>query len=185
MVLTTTSRDSDSPLRGLWDNVFVFSGLMLAVALLLSYLMIRSAFSDQFNCDYLLVEQVSAPDFTCDGADLGESTGLSGAVDDVADFLGLGDSDAGSAVGDALSIPGLADLIDGPLGVIRRIGVVVGLLLLAAFSAWVTWVVRHVRHIVRLLQLDREAWLRTATTARTFLTVFVGLLTPIAVVTLL
>lgn len=184
-MITTPGKETGSPLRSIWDNVFAISGIMAAIALLLSYLMIRFAFDDQFNCDYLLVEQVSAPDFTCDGADLGNSTGLSSAVDDVADFLGLGDSDAGTTVGDALAIPGLADLIDGPLGVIRRIGVVVGLLLLVAFSAWVTWMIRNLQQLLRLLRGDRQAWLRFATTARTFLTIFVALLAPIAVLTLL
>ncbi len=183
-MITSASQDAGSPLRSLWNNVFAFSAVMLVVALVLSFLMVRSAFDDQFSCDYLIVDQVSAPEFMCTGADVGQDSGLASAVDDVADFFGLDDSNAGSAVGDALAIPGLSGLIDGPLGIVRRIGVVVGLILLAAFSAWATWIVRHLQHVIRLLRLDRQAWRQLATTARTFLLIFVGLLAPIAFFTL-
>ncbi len=184
----TEPQDSslDATIKGFWQNPFAFNVVMFTIAGAISIWMINSAFRDQFECAYLIVDQVSAPEFMCTGADLGEATGVTSVVDDVSDFLGLGDDDEStSVVGDSLTIPGLAGLIDGPLNVIRRIGVVAGLLLLAAFSAWMTWILRHLQHVLRLLQLDREAWHRTALTARTFISVFLVVLVPIWLVAVL
>ena len=171
--------DPRSALRAFWDNTLRFNLVMFGLAAVLSMWMIRSAFSDQFRCDYLIVDKVSAPEFMCTGADLGEATGVASVVDDVGDFLGLGEDDSGSVVGDALTIPGLASLIDGPLTVVRRIGVIAGLLLLVAFSALATWILRHLQHVVRLLRFDRQAWRQTAATARTFISIFMAVLVPV------
>lgn len=161
-------------------NPLLITGALAVVALALSTWLYTSAFREQFRCDYLIVDGVDAPQFMCDGADLGAASGLSGAVDSVADALGLGDGEP--VVGDALSVPGLSRLINGPLDVIRRIGVVAGLLLLAATSAAVTWLQRHLRQLMRLLRFDPEAWRRAAVTGRTFLSVYLALLLPVVVV---
>lgn len=173
MVSTTPSSTASSP------NPLLITAVMALVAFALSAWLYSSAFDDQFRCDYLIVDGVNAPEFMCDGADVGGSTGVAGAVDSVADALGLGGDEP--VVGDALSIPGLSRLIDGPLDVVRRIGVVAGLLLLAAASAAITWVQRHLRHVVRLLRFDREAWRRSAITGQTFLSIYVALLVPVVI----
>jgi hypothetical protein len=180
----TTVADGRSPLRDFWANTAAVNSLLLIVAVGLSFWMIRSAFTQQFRCNYLIVDQVSAPEFMCTGADLGRVSGVTSAVDSVSDFLGLGDDDSGSTVGDSMVIPGLAGLIDGPLDVIRRIGVIAGLLLLAGFSAFATWMVRHLQFILRLLSGDRRAWQLLASITRTFLTIFVALLAPISLLVL-
>ncbi len=157
----------------------LITAALAVVAFALSTWMYTSAFDDQFRCDYLIVDGVDAPQFMCDGADLGSATGVSGAVDSVADALGLGGDEP--IVGDALSVPGLARLIDGPLEVIRRIGVVAGMLLLAATSAAITWVQRHLRQLIRLVRFDPDAWRHAAATGRTFLSLYVALLVPVVV----
>lgn len=180
----TAVSDVRSPLREFWANTAAVNTVLLIVAVGLSSWMIRSAFTDQFRCSYLLVDQVSAPEFMCTGADLGQATGVTSAVDKVSDFLGLGGDDSASAVGDSLVIPGLAGLIDGPLDVIRRISVIAGLLLLATFSAIATWVIRHLRFVVHLLRGDRQAWRLLASITRTFLTIFVAVLAPFSLLVL-
>lgn len=161
-------------------NPLVITAALAMVAVAVSTWLYTTAFDDQFRCDYLIVDGVDAPQFMCDGADLGASTGVAGAVDSVADVLGLGGDEP--VVGDSLSVPGLSRLIDGPLDLIRRIGVVVGLLLLAAASAAVTWIQRHLRQVIRLLRFDPEAWRRAAVTGRTFLSIYLTMLVPVVVV---
>ncbi len=161
------------------NPLLITAGLAI-VAFALSAWLYSSAFDDQFRCDYLIVDGVDAPQFMCDGADIGGATGVAGAVDSVADALGLGDDEP--VVGDALTVPGLARLIDGPLDVVRRIGIVAGLLLLAAASAAITWLQRHVRHVIRLLRFDAEAWRRAAITGQTFLSIYLALLAPVVLV---
>ena len=159
---------------------FLTTAALALVALALSGWLYSSAFDDKFRCDYLIVDGVDAPQFMCDGADIGAASGVAGAVDSVANVLGLGDDE--SVVGDALTIPGLSGLIDGPLDVVRRIGVIAGLLLLVAASATITWVQRHLRHVLRLLRFDRDAWQRSAETGRTFLSIYLALLIPVVIV---
>lgn len=161
-------------------NPLVITATLAVVAVAVSTWLFTSAFDEQFRCDYLIVDGVDAPQFMCAGADLGASTGVAGAVDSVADALGLGGDEP--VVGDSLSVPGLARLIDGPLDVIRRVGVVAGLLLLAAASAAITWIQRHLRQVIRLLRLDPDAWRRAAVTGRIFLSIYVTLLVPVVVV---
>ncbi len=180
----TAVSDVRSPLREFWANTTAVNTVLAVIAVGLSFWMVRSAFTEQFRCNYLIVDQVSAPEFMCAGADLGRVSGVRSAVDNVSDFLGLGGDDSGSATGDSLVIPGLAGLIDGPLDLIRRIGVIAGLVLLATFSAFTTWIVRHLRFVVRLLRGDRQAWQLLASITRTFLTIFVALLAPISLLVL-
>lgn len=180
----TAVSDVRSPLREFWANTAAVNTMLLIVAVGLSFWMVRSAFTEQFRCNYLIVDQVSAPEFMCAGADLGRVSGVRSAVDSVSDFLGLGGDDSGSAAGDSLVIPGLAALIDGPLDLIRRLSVIAGLLLLATFSAVATWIVGHLRFVVRLLRGDRQAWQLLASITRTFLTIFVALLAPISLLVL-
>lgn len=155
---------------------------LAVVAFALSAWLYTSAFDDQFRCDYLIVDGVNAPQFMCDGADIGGATGVAGAVDSVADALGLGGDEP--VVGDALTVPGLSRLIDGPLDVVRRIGVVAALLLLAGASAAIVWVQNHLRRVIRLLRFDPEAWRRAAVTGQRFLSIYVILLAPVVVVAL-
>ncbi len=163
-------------------NPLLMTAGLAVVAVALSGWLYTSAFDDQFRCDYLIVDGVNAPQFMCDGADIGGATGVAGAVDSVADALGLGGDEP--IVGDALTIPGLSRLIDGPLDVIRRIGVVAALFLLAGASAAIVWVQNHLRRVIRLLRFDPEAWRRAAVTGRTFLSIYVMLLTPLVVLAL-
>lgn len=180
----TAVSDVRSPLREFWANTAAVNTMLAVIAVGLSFWMVRSAFTEQFRCRYLIIDQVSAPEFMCTGADLGRAGGVASAVDEVSDFLGLGDDDSDSAVSDSLVIPGLARLIDGPLDLVRRIGVIAGLLLLAAFSAFATWFVRHLQFLLRLLRGDRRAWQLLASVTRTFLTIFVALLAPISLLVL-
>lgn len=160
-------------------NTLLTTAALAVVALALSAWLYTSAFDDHFRCDYLIVDGVDAPQFMCDGADVGAATGVAGAVDSVANALGLGDDEP--IVGDSLRIPGLSRLIDGPLDVIRRISVVVGLLLLAAASAAIMWLQRHLRHVIRLLRFNPDAWRRAAITGRTFLSIYLVLLLPVVI----
>ncbi len=162
------------------SNPVMVTGALAVVALALSLWLYSSAFDDQFRCDHLIVDSVDAPQFMCNGADLGAATGVAGAVDSVAEALGLGDDDP--VVGDALTVPGLSGLIDGPLEVIRKIGVVAGLLLVAAAAAALTWLQRHLAQVIRLLRGDREAWRRAAITGRMFFATYLLLLVPIVIV---
>lgn len=161
-------------------NPLLVTAALAVVALALSFWLFTTAFKDQFRCDYLIVDGVDAPQFMCDGADVGAATGAAGAVDSVADALGLGDDQP--IVGDALRVPGLSGLINGPLDVVRRVGVVAALALIAALSAAITWLQRHLRKVIRLLRFDREAWRQAAITGRTFLSVYLLLLMPVLVI---
>ncbi len=153
------------------------------MAAALSVWLFTSAFTDWFQCDYLIVDQVSAPQFMCDGADLGASTGVTGAVDSVANALGLGGDDE-AVVGDSLTVPGLSGLINGPLDVVRRIGIVMTLLLAAATSAGATWVIGNLARLIQLLRFDRREWRRVAGTARIFLSLYIALILPLVIVAL-
>lgn len=150
---------------------------LVAVSLVLSLWTLQDGFDDELRCRYLIVERVSAPEFMCEGADLGASTGVAGAVDSAADAMGLSDEDD-PVIGDALTVPGLAALVDGPLDVVRRIGLTVAIVAIAAISATVAWIVRNVARVVALLRFDRDAWTRAAARSRLFLAIFVALLTP-------
>jgi hypothetical protein len=165
-------------LQTFWQNTLLFNAVMFTVAAVLSFWMYQAAFDDQFRCAYLIVDQVDAPVFMCEGADLGGATGVTGAVDSVANALGLGNDDE-SVVGDALTVPGLAALIDGPLGVIRKISIVATLVLVAGISVFATWVVRHLQFVARLIRGDRQAWQQVGASARIFILFFVAMLLPI------
>ncbi len=169
--MVSTTRTQTDPL--------IVTAVLAVIAIGLSTWLYRSAFNDQFRCNYLIVDGVDAPQFMCDGADIGGATGVAGAVDSVADALGLGGDEP--VVGDALSVPGLSGLINGPLDVVRRIGVVVGLLLLAATAALLTWINRNLRRLLRLLRFDPEAWRQAAFTGRTFFSIYLVLLMPVVI----
>jgi len=162
---------------GFWRNNVLFNTVAFGLAAVLAIWAYSSAFENQFRCQFLIVDQVDAPQFMCDGADIGASTGVAGAVDSVANALGLGGDDE-SVVGDALTVPGLSNLIDGPLEVVRKIGVVATLVLMAATSAAATWVFRHLREAIRLLKFDRQAWGRLTASARIFISFFLAMLVP-------
>lgn len=168
---------------GTTSNPLATTVVLAVTALVLSAWLISSAFDNQFRCDYLIVDGVDAPQFMCDGADLGGVTGVAGAVDSVADALGLGSDEP--VVGDSLRVPGLARLIDGPLNLVRRIGIIAGLLLIASTSAALTWIHRHLANVIRLLRFDAEAWRRAAITGRTFFSIYVLLLLPVVVAAVL
>ena len=161
-----------------------FSLLALVVAAGLSLWLFTSAFTGWFRCDFLIVDQARAPSFMCDGADLGGATGVANAADSVANALGLGGDNDESVVGDTLTVPGLSGLINGPLEGIRKIGIVMTLLLIAAASAALTWILGNVRRFMQLLRFDRDTWRRTAGTARVFLTLYIVMLLPMTFVAL-
>lgn len=161
----------------MWWRHGAVSVALVAVAVVLSLWTLRDGFDDELRCRYLIVERVSAPEFMCEGADLGASTGVAGAVDSAADAMGLSDEDD-PLIGDALTVPGLAALVDGPLDVVRQIGLTVAIVVIAAISATIAWIVRNVPRVVALLRFDGDAWTRAAARSRLFLAIFVALLTP-------
>lgn len=160
-------------------NPLLITAVLAIVAFAVSTWLFTSAFDDQFRCRYLIVDGVDAPRFMCDGADVGGTTGVAGAVDSAANALGLGGDEP--VVGDVLTVPGLSGLIDGPLDVVRRIGIAAGLLLLAATSAVIVWVQNHLRRLIRLLRLDPEAWRQAAVNGQTFFAIYLVLLVPVVV----
>lgn len=138
------SRAVRSVLGGFWRNTGLYNLVMFAGAIYAVYWIYNEAFADQFRCHFLLVEQLSVPDFMCTGADFGP----------------LG------------TTPSLSTVIDPPLATVRKVGLAAGLVGAALVSAIATWVYGNVRRVTRLLTFDKQAWVELGATAKVFVSFF-------------
>lgn len=146
----------------LWHRAGLFSAVALVVVVLLGWYLFANAFSDRFTCRYVIVDQLGAEPLTCDGFDV-----LPSSAKSTLDDFGISvDS----------RVPGLGSIVDGPLELLRKLGLGAALAGLVAVSALATYVVANAQKIIRLVKLDRQQWARSIETLRTFATILLVLM---------
>lgn len=132
---TAEVRSSDGQIQ---TNAVVNAVLALLIAAAFWYLF-ANAWKEAFTCDGLLVQRYDeVPSGVCEGVGAGG----------VGEFFGIS--------GDV--VPGLGDLIDAPLNLVRQISLAVVLLVMVVMSLLITFIVGNLRKVARLIALDRAQW---------------------------
>jgi hypothetical protein len=136
--------------------------VLLAVAVALFWYTFANALRDDFTCDALIVERYDLPASVCEGA-----IGTDGFIGDAAGVVGL---DRGDTL-----VPGLMNVIDGPLQTVRKIGIGLFLVLLALLALGITLLIASLKTVARLVRRDPETWQRLLGATRLYLLVLLGL----------
>ncbi|MEM8924057.1 MAG: hypothetical protein AAGD35_11195 [Actinomycetota bacterium] len=148
---TTAASETLPPDGRLRTDAVVNAVLAVLIAAAFWYLF-TNAWKQAFTCDGLLVQRYDeVPSGVCEGVGAGG----------VGEFFGIS--------GDV--VPGLGDLIDTPLNVVRQVSLAVVLLVLVVVSFLITFILGNLRKVARLLALDREQWAAALRGLRGFLVV--------------
>ena len=129
----------------------VINALLLLLAVLLTYLIMKGAFARYANCDYLIVTRLNMDPFFCDGYDVN--------VFDATLF----------------SIPGLKKVMDPPLELARLAAAGIAILLFASISLFLAVIVACRKSIIRLILFNKDEWGKFMANARIWLLLFVGI----------
>jgi hypothetical protein len=134
-----------------WILPVTISGVLLVLAIFLLTLVIKRAFTPYANCNFLIVTQLGMDPFFCNGYDV--------KVFDATVF----------------TIPGMKDVVDPPLELVRS-AITWGVILLFAFiSLFLTILIENWKTVVGLITFQKEEWKKFLASTRIWLFLFVGL----------
>jgi hypothetical protein len=134
-----------------WNLAVIISGVLLILAIFLINLIIKGAFTQYANCNYLIVTQLSMDPFFCDGYNV--------KVFDATIF----------------TIPGMKNVMDPPLELIRSVIAWSAILLFAFISLFLTILIENWKTVVGLITFHKEEWKKFIASTRIWLFLFVGL----------
>jgi hypothetical protein len=138
-------------------RVWIFPILIIAIltvlAIFLLPLIIKGAFTQYSNCNYLVVTRLGMDPFFCNGYEV--------KVFDATVF----------------TIPGMESAMDPPLEIFRSAAAWGVILLLACISLFLTVIIVNIRTVVGLLLCRKEEWKKFLAGTRVWLFVFVGICT--------
>ncbi len=138
-----------SGILNVWIFPIVIGGVLLILAVFLLTRIIKGAFTQYANCDYLIVSQLKMDPFFCDGFDV--------------QVLGA----------TVFTIPGMKGVMDPPLELARSAAAWGVIFLFASASLFLTVIVVNWKTIVGLFTFRKEEWMRFMTGARVWLFLFV------------
>jgi hypothetical protein len=133
-----------------WIRPIIISGVLLILAIFLLNLIIKGAFTQYSNCKYLIVTRLGMDPFFCDGYDV--------KVFDATIF----------------AIPGMKNVVDPPLELLRSAVAWSVIGLFALFSLFLTVIIVNWKTVVRLITFHKDEWKKFITGARIWLLLFVG-----------
>jgi hypothetical protein len=134
-----------------WILPVLIIGILLILAIVLLPLILKGAFAQYANCNYLVVERLGMDPFFCSGYDV--------KVFDTTIF----------------AIPGMKDVLDPPLEIVRSAAAWVVVLLFAFISLFLTIIVVNWKTIVRLITFHKEEWKKFMDSTGVWLLFFVGI----------
>jgi len=133
-----------------WIRPIIISGILLILAILLLNLIIKGAFTQYTNCNFLIVTQLGLDPFFCNGYDV--------KVFDTTIF----------------TITGMKNVMDPPLELVRSAIAWSVILLFAFISLFLTIVIVNLKTVVRLITFNKEEWKKFMASTRIWLLIFVG-----------
>jgi hypothetical protein len=134
-----------------WILRVLISGALLLLAIFLLKLIIRDAFTQYANCSFLIVNQLGMDPFFCNGFDVK----VLGAT--------------------IFTIPGMKNVMDPPLEIIRSAAAWSVILLFVFISLFLTILIVNWRTLVRLITFHKEEWKKFMAGTRIWLFLFVGI----------
>jgi hypothetical protein len=136
-----------------WILPIILSGVLLILAILLWNLIVKEAFAQYADCNFLIVTRLGMDPFFCNGYDV--------KAFDTTIF----------------TIPGLKNVMDPPLELLRSAAAWGVLLVFAFISLLLTIIIENLQSVVRFLTFDKEEWKKFIAGTRVWLFLFVGICT--------
>ncbi len=133
-----------------WILPIIISGVLLILAIFLLNLIIKGTFTQYANCNYLIVARLGMDPFFCDGYNV--------KVFDTTIF----------------TIPGMKDVLDPPLELVRSAVAWGVILLFAFFSLFLTIIIDNLKSVFRLITFNKEEWKKFIARTRIWLLLFIG-----------
>ena len=134
-----------------WIIPVIIIVILIVLAIFLFPLIIKGAFSQYANCDYLVVTRLRLDPFFCDGYNVK----VLGAT--------------------VFTIPGMKNVMDPPLELVRSAAAWGVILLFACISLFLTIIVVNVKTIVGLITFNKEEWKKFIAGTQIWLLLFVGI----------
>lgn len=145
------SGDFRSGILNVWNRPIIICGVLLIPAVFLLILIIKGAFAQYANCDYLIVTRLGMDPFFCNGYDV--------KVFDATIF----------------TIAGMKNVMDPPLELVRS-GIAWSVVLfISSISLFLTIILVNLKSVVRLFTFDKAEWNKFFAGARVWLFLFVGI----------
>jgi hypothetical protein len=124
-------------------------GVLLILAVFLFNLIIKETFTRYTNCNYLIVNHLRMDPFFCNGYTVKfiETT--------------------------IFTIPGLKDVIDPPLELIRLVIAWSVVLFFAFISLFLTIIIKNLKTVGKLISFNKDEWIKFMASVRVWLFLFV------------
>jgi len=124
-------------------------GVLLILAVFLFNLIIKETFTKYTNCNYLIVNHLRMDPFFCNGYTVKfiETT--------------------------IFTIPGLKDVIDPPLELIRLVIAWSVVLCFAFISLFLTIIIKNLKTVGKLISFNKDEWIKFMASVRVWLFLFV------------
>jgi hypothetical protein len=133
-----------------WILPILIIGILIVLAILLLPLIIHGAFTRYANCNYLVVTRLGMDPFFCNGYDVK----VLGAT--------------------IFTIPGMKNVMDPPLELVRSAAAWGVIFLFASISLFLTVIITNWKTLVGLITFRKEEWIKFMTGAGVWLLLFVG-----------
>ncbi len=133
-----------------WILPTLIIGISIALAILLLPLIVKGAFTRYANCNYLVVTRLRMDPFFCNGYDV--------------KVLGT----------TIFTIPGMKNVMDPPLELVRSAAAWGVIFLIASVSLFLTILITNWKTLVGLITFRKEEWIKFMTGAGVWLLLFVG-----------
>jgi hypothetical protein len=133
-----------------WILPILIIGISIALAIILLPLIIKGAFTQYANCNYLVVTRLGMDPFFCNGYEV--------KVFDAPIF----------------TIPGMKNVMDPPLELVRSAAAWGVIFLFASFSLFLTIIITNWKTVIGLITFRKEEWIKFMTGAGVWLLLFVG-----------
>ena len=133
-----------------WILPILIIGILIALAIFLLPLIIKGAFTQYANCNYLVVTRLRMDPFFCKGYDV--------KVLDATIF----------------TIPGMKNVMDPPLELLRSAAAWGVIFLFASVSLFLTIIIVNWKTVIGLITFRKEEWIKFMTGAGVWLLLFVG-----------
>ncbi|MBN2083618.1 MAG: hypothetical protein JW748_00235 [Anaerolineales bacterium] len=145
--------DHQAGILKVWILPVIAIVILIVLAIFLFPLIIRGAFTQYANCDYLVVTRLRLDPFFCDGYDVK----VLGAT--------------------VFTIPGMKNVVDPPLELLRSAAAWGVILLFAWISLFLTIIIVNIKSIIGLITFHKEEWIKFIAGTRIWLLLFVGICT--------
>lgn len=130
------TRPIQNTLRFIWARPILVIILLLLVAAFLFNQIITRTLEPQLKCTYLLSMQLGMDGFFCDGITIREPVFNN----------------------ELFRVPGLTDVMDPPLSLIRTAIAWIVVVFFAFISVYLTLIYNNFKNVIKLLTLDKKQW---------------------------